>query len=195
MTNNQIPGVGQVIRSLRERRKLSLRDLSTSCGLSINAISKIERGENSPTVASLHKLASALDVHITSFFSETPDQTIVFTQKDNATRIQNDGILIEGLGSGIPNQNLEPFRMTIHPGEDNLNDPSSHEGEEFIHCMSGELEYQIGMKSYFLKPGDSLIFKASQPHSWRNNGKKPAIVLLVFEADQGHPVPHRQHGD
>ena len=195
MSDTPIPNAGQAIRSLRERQKLSLRDLSESCGLSINAISKIERGENSPTVASLHKLASALGVHITSFFTEEPDQTTVFTQKTNTMRIRGNGILIEGLGSGIPNQKLEPFRMTIEPGADNFNDPAAHSGEEFVHCIEGELEYLVGGKSYTLKSGDSLVLKAAQPHSWRNNGKKPATILLVFETDQGQPVPHRHHGD
>jgi transcriptional regulator with XRE-family HTH domain len=193
--NNQIPNVGHAIRALRERQKLSLRDLSETCGLSVNAISKIERGENSPTVASLHKLASALDVHISSLFTEAVDQITVFTQQNNTMRIQGNGILIEGLGSGIPNQRLEPFRMTIEPGEDNLNDPASHSGDEFVHCFEGELEYLVGEKSYFMNPGDSLVFKASQPHSWRNTGKLPAKVILVFETDQTQPVPHRHYGD
>ena len=193
--NSQIPNVGHAIRSLRERQNLSLRDLSKRCGLSINAISKIERGENSPTVASLHKLASALGVHITSFFTEEPNQITVFTQRNNTMRIQGEGILIEGLGSGLPNQKLEPFCLTIGPGEDNLNDPASHSGEEFVHCFKGELEYQVGDESYLLKRGDSLFFKASQPHCWRNNENIPAKVILVFEADQAQPVPHRHHGD
>ena len=64
------PNVGQRIRMLRDQRKLSLRALADRCGLSINAISLIERGENSPTVSSLHVLATALGVPITDFFEE-----------------------------------------------------------------------------------------------------------------------------
>lgn len=60
--------VGQRIRRLREQRQLSLRALARLCGLSTNAISLIERGENSPTVSSLHALATALGVSITDFF-------------------------------------------------------------------------------------------------------------------------------
>jgi len=66
--------VGLAIRSLREGKNLSLRQISQASGLSINAISKIERGDNSPTVASLHKIASALGVHITDLFIQTQDQ-------------------------------------------------------------------------------------------------------------------------
>ncbi len=60
--------VGSRIRKIRTERGLPLRALADKCSLSVNAISLIERGENSPTVSSLHKLALALDVLITDFF-------------------------------------------------------------------------------------------------------------------------------
>lgn len=190
MEETSVPNVGQAIRSFREERKFSLRDLSERCGLSINAISKIERSDASPTVASLHKLASALGVHITDFFTDKPNMTTVYTPKYNTMRIQGDGTLIEGLGSGLPNQKLEPFRMSIEPKMSNNSDPVSHSGEEFVHCLDGELEYIVGNQKYHLKPGDSLLFKASQSHSWNNNGEKAAKIILIFEIDQNHPLPH-----
>jgi transcriptional regulator with XRE-family HTH domain len=195
MSDANIPYVGHAIRSFREAQKLSLRDLSRQCGLSITAISKIERGEASPTVASLHKISTALGVHITDFFTKQPNQTIVFTPRLNAMRIQGDGLLIEGLGSGIQNQKLEPFRMAIEPGVRTTSDPASHSGEEFVHCMEGDLEIHVGNQIFQLKPGDSLLFKASQPHSWQNNGKILAIILLVFESDHTQPVAHRLYNE
>jgi transcriptional regulator with XRE-family HTH domain len=186
-----MPNVGRSVRSLRDHKKMSLRELSELCGLSVNAISKIERGENSPTVASLHKLASALNVPITDFFKERSSQNIVFTQGTAGVKIQGDGVRIEGLGGGISNQQLEPFRMVIDPQASTTNDLASHSGEEFVYCLEGELEYVIGRQRFHLKPGDSLLFKASQPHGWQNSGELPAVVLLVFESDQAQPVPHR----
>jgi transcriptional regulator with XRE-family HTH domain len=185
------PKVGQAIRSIREGQKLSLRDLSDLCGLSINAISKIEREEASPTVASLHKLASALGVHIIYFFTEKPNEITSYTPRHKTMRIQGDGLLIEGLGSGIPNQKLEPFRMSIGPGVGTTSDPVSHSGEEFVHCFDGELEFIVGNQKYLLRSGDSLLFKASQPHSWHNNSPKAAKIIMVFEIDQTQSLPHR----
>jgi quercetin dioxygenase-like cupin family protein len=92
----------------------------------------------------------------------------------NAMRMQGKGMLI-GFG----------FATT--------SDPTSHSGEVFVLCPDCELEYHIGNQSFLLKPGDSLIFKASQSHSWQNNGEIPATVLLVFESDHTQPVPHRQN--
>ena len=80
MADTSKPNVGQQIRAIREKQEFSLRALAERCGLSVNAVSLIERGENSPTVSSLHLLATALDVPITDFFREEHEQTIVFVE-------------------------------------------------------------------------------------------------------------------
>ncbi len=191
MKKNNEPGVGQKIRLLREQKDLSLRDLSEQCGLSINAISKIERGENSPTVSSLHKLSNALGVPITNLFKQEAHHIVVFTKKDGAVHIQSKGLVIEGLGSGLPHQLLEPFCMIIDPETENTTDPAIHSGEEFIYCLDGEIEYLVDDQKFQMKPGDSLLFKATHPHSWKNLGKTQAKVIMVFQTDRYQPIPHR----
>ena len=193
MSNGREPTVGHMVRSLRGKKKLSLRALSELSGLSINAISKIERGDNSPTVASLHQLASALEVHITDLFQQDIHQVSVFVKANNTTNVKGQGLIIESLGSGLPNQQLEPFKMIIEPNEETISDPVSHSGEEFIYCLKGKLEYIVGESSFVLEPGDRLLFKASQPHSWRNPGPETAEVILVLETDHLKPLPHKLH--
>jgi len=193
MNDHKEPQVGETIRILRENKKLSMRDLADLSGLSINAISKIERGENSPTVASLHKLASALEIHITDLFRQQIHQFAVFVKSEDAIKLKSNGFTIESLGSGLPNQQLEPFKMTVAPHAGNIPEPISHTGEEFIYCLSGKLEYFVGDETFILEPGDRLLFKASQPHCWRNLGHQPAEVLLVLETDRGKPLPHKIH--
>jgi transcriptional regulator with XRE-family HTH domain len=193
MDNYQEPHVGKMIKSLREEKRLSLRDLSELSGLSINAISKIEHGDNSPTVASLHKLASALAVHITDLFKQQVHQFAVFIKSNDSTIIRSNGMVIESLGSGLPNQQLEPFKMIVSPHSGNISEPVSHLGEEFIFCLSGKLEYFVGNEKFILEPGDKLLFKASQPHAWRNVEEEPAEVILVLETDNNKPLPHKIH--
>ncbi len=193
MSSVKEPTVGRMIKYLRDKQKLSLRGLSDLSGLSINAISKIERGENSPTVASLHRLASALEVHITELFQQDIHQISVFVKKEDATLLRSDGLVIESLGSGLPHQQLEPFKMIIAPDKTNIPEPVSHSGEEFVYCLTGILEYFVGNESFILEPGDRLLFKASQSHSWRNLGSEPAEIILVLETDRDQPLPHKLH--
>lgn len=193
MTDHEELNVGRTIRFLRNEQDLSLRDLAERSGLSINAISKIERGETSPTVSSLHQLASALEVHIIDLFRPAIHQVCVFVKANETQLLKTEGLVIESLGSGLPHQQLEPYKMVIDPHAGNTFDPVSHSGEEFIYCLKGKLEYCVGDEVFIMEPGDRLLFKASQPHCWRNLDAEPAEAILILETDRGQPLPHKIH--
>lgn len=174
------PNVGLRIRSFRERQGLSLRAVAERCGLSINAISQIERGENSPTVTTLHRLAMALNISITDLFNDESAQTVVFVKRGEGLSANGDHVLMESLGIGLRNQRLEPFRVIIQPQSGSRDDCVSHSGEEFVHCMQGEIDYTVGDITYHLEPGDSLLFEATQQHAYYNSTSEPATILLIF---------------
>ena len=91
----------------------------------------------------------------------------------------------------MPIQKFEPFLITIEPGVGTSTDPASHSWEVFVHCIEGNLRYFIGTQQYRLKPGDSLLYKASQPHSWQNDSLEKATIIMVFEIDLTKSLPHR----
>lgn len=187
------PNVGLRLRALRDQRELTLRALAEKCGLSINAISLIERGENSPTVSTLQRLAAALNVPITEFFLEETRQTVVYVKRDQGLHAQSDGVVMESLGFGLVRQQLEPFRMNIHPGVGNLDDPISHPGEEFIHCLRGTLDYCVDGRTYRLERGDSLLFEASQPHAFYNSSGEVATILIIFQVSRDQHLVKQMH--
>jgi transcriptional regulator with XRE-family HTH domain len=189
------PKVGNRIRELREQRGLSLRALADQCGLSINAISRIERDESSPTVSSLHRLADALAVPITTFFDTGDTQATVWVRRDRRMRTQGRGITMDSLGSGLTAQQMEPFLMTLGPGVISASEPLSHAGEEFVYCQDGIVEYQVGSENYRLETGDSLLFQASQPHLCRNVDDRPATILIVLQAAPDVVSSRRHHLD
>ncbi len=187
--------VGQRIRLLREQRGLSLRVLAEKCGLSINAISRIERGENSPTVASLHLLARALDTPITEFFRDASDKATVYVKRNHRMRSERSGMGIESLGSGLRSQQIEPFLVTLEPGTGGDSEPITHDGQEFVYCVQGEIDYEIGTETYTLESGDSVLFEASQPHRFFNVSSSVALILLVFQAQDGGHAARQRHLD
>lgn len=187
------PNVGIRLRTFRERQGWSLRALAERCGLSINAISRIERGENSPTVSSLHRLATALSVPITDFFVDGSRKSAVLMKNGQAEAIQNDGYTVEHLGNGWIGQQLEPFLMAVEPLCESASNPISHPGEEFIYCLSGEIEYCVNEQIYLLQPGDSLLLEAMQPHFWRNCSPNQAVFILVFQAAQDNTIARQRH--
>ncbi len=187
------PNVGQNIRNLREAQGYSLRTLAELSGLSTNAISLIERGENSPTVSSLHLLAKALGVSIADFFQTGMEQSVVFLRPEERLRSEGNGVLIENLGIGLTNQLIEPFLVTVTPQSGTWGQPVSHPGEEFVYCLAGKLDYQVGDDMYHLAAGDSLLFDATLDHSFRATGRTPAQVVMIFLAGAGAHLARRVH--
>lgn len=182
MSHRRSPDVGQQILRLRQSRGLSLRDLARESGLSLNAISRIERGESSPTVSSLHRLATALEVEIGTLFPPPSEDATVVTRQYQRPRTTGEGVLIESLGSGLPGQRMGPFFMTLLPGACGGEEPISHAGEEFVYCLAGEVDYQVRDEWHRLRAGDSILFLASQPHLCKNTGLVEAKLLLVIQA-------------
>jgi len=193
MSQQQEPDVGRRLRILRQRHGLSQRALASSCDLSANAIGLIERGECSPSVSTLHRLALALGVSIAELFTETDEQAVVLTRKGQRSRAQRDQILMENLAEGLLGQGMEPFLVTLQPGAGTGADLIVHLGEEFVLCLEGEVEYRIAGQVYRLEAGDSLMFLAHQPHCWCNLSERPARLLLVFRAEEGSQKWWRQH--
>lgn len=193
MTSSPPTDVGQRIRLLRERRRLSIRSLSERCGLSPAAISQIERGENSPTVSSLHQLATALGVSISDFFHDHDDYPAVFVPASGRLRLEARGVRMESLGIGLPYQQLEPFAVTVEPGAGNREQPVSHAGEEFACGLRGEIVYHVSQVEYRLGPGDSLLFDSSAPHYFLNEGSEAAVFLLVFAPRGGRASAQELH--
>jgi transcriptional regulator with XRE-family HTH domain len=187
------PKVGPRIRTLRELRGLSLRALAERCNLSINAISLIERGENSPTVSSLQMLAPALGVKITDFFEDPHEHAVVYVRRDQRLATRGNGLLMESLGIGLRNQQLEPFMVTIEPGVGDDGESIAHPGQEFVYCLEGTVLYQVSGQTYHLEPGDSLLFEATQPHCFSNAGDSLARVMMIFQAIEGSSLARQRH--
>jgi len=185
--------VGLRIKELRTARGLSLRALAELSKLSTNAISLIERGGNSPTVSSLHSLAKALAVPITAFFELQGNGQVIHLKKDQRPRSETAGVIMENLGSGLPNQQIEPFLMSIAPGGSSTSSQITHSGEEMVYVLKGRLICSISEQEHELEEGDSLLFLASQPHIYRNKAPETAQVLIIFQPMVGQVMAHQHY--
>ena len=100
---------------------------------------------------------------------------------------------MESLGAGLQDQQMEPFIMTVdHKGNARTN-TITHSGDEFVICLKGEVEYCVGKRIYQLKPGDSLLFKATQPHWCRKITQFPPELLGVFVCTQESDLTRQRH--
>ncbi|MBE0698614.1 MAG: helix-turn-helix domain-containing protein [Anaerolineaceae bacterium] len=186
--------VGKRLRILREERGISMRALARRSGLSANALSMIERGLTSPSVSTLNKLATALEVPITAFFRQEPArEQIVHRKSSERTRIPFLRGMIEGLGGENFVGRVEAFLLTLESGGSSGPHGMIHTGQEMVFCLRGVIEYEVEEKRFVLEPGDSLIFVAQLVHRWRNLGDHVANAIIVISSFEESERPGEYH--
>jgi transcriptional regulator with XRE-family HTH domain len=194
MSEQEAPHVGTRVRSLRQQRGLSLRALAELCELSPNTISLIERGATSPSVSTLQRLAIALGVHITSFFTEPVESMqVILTRAEERIRSGSGSVLLESLGYGLEEQACDPFFVTMKPGASSGTQMMIHTGHELVFCLQGELDYEIAGEHHRLLPGDALLFHAHLPHRWQNPADEPVVFLLIMQVVEDRHASVDQH--
>lgn len=179
--------VGARLRQLRSERGKSMRALARLSNLSTNALSMIERGRTSPSVSTLFKLSEALEVPITAFFRQEPQrQEIVYRPAAERSRVPIQSGLWEGLGGDAFIGRMEPFIIALEAGCSSGPFGMLHSGNEFVFCVSGQVEYEVDQEKFTLSAGDTLLFSAQHRHRWLNTGQVTAELLVVLAGfDQG----------
>ena len=185
--------VGEKLRSIRNERGLSQRELSQQSGVSSNAISLIERDENSPSVATLQSLAAALNIKISYFFDDVETHSVLHAKANDRPSIVSKGVTIEGIGGKLNRQEVEPFRITLAPHTEIGDRQVVHTGHEFVYCLKGIVEYIVDGIVYKLEEEDFLLFEADLPHIWRNTTDEEAQFLLVLQTPEESHEPVAKH--
>jgi DNA-binding XRE family transcriptional regulator len=192
--------VGFRLRELRKQQGLSLRALAEKSGLSANTISLIENGKTSPSVDTLQQISLSLNVPITTFFEQQSlPESVIFTKNESRKGVNFSRGIVEEMGTGVGSEGLQPIKVSLAPQTNNGPQPLTHEGSEFVFCLSGRVEYQVMETSYTLEPGDSLLFSSKIPHSWHNPLDTSSEVIIVMarhiKPDVASPVSAVSSGE
>ncbi len=176
--------VGQKLKGLRASKSMSLRLLSQKSGISANALSLIERNKTSPTVTTLLAIARAFNMGIKDFFSpqDQDAKELVFTKGVG----KQSGAPIEALAPSLKQQNLQPVLVRLAADEKFREEFCFHPGDEFVYCLSGEIECEVGQQKIRLEQGDAVTYKAETPHRINNKSPSGSQALVVFEL--GHLI-------
>ncbi len=176
---------GQKLRSIREQRGFSLAELSEKTGIPAETLAQLEAGQAYLPLGQLIKLSKALSLKMSDVIS-TGDEpfTIVraserqsFDRFGKAKRASH-GYEYESLAPRKKDKVMEPFIVTLNPASSD--EPSSHDGQEFIYVLEGEMEVIVGDKRDLLKPGDAVYYDSTTTHLVRAHGDKPTKILAVL---------------
>ncbi len=179
--------VGGRIRFVREAKGLTLMDVSQRTGFSEETIAHIENGTILPPLGDMVKLAKALEMKMGYLLVQGESRPYTTVRKADRKRIsryasqrtERYGYIYETLAPEKKDRNMEPFLVTLIPTEKE-EPPSTHEGEEFIFVLEGEVEILLGNQREVLSPEDSIYYDSTLPHRVKALGNSQARILAVL---------------
>ena len=183
--------LGEKVKNMRETRNLSIEDMAERAYLKEDGIKKIENGELIPGLTPLIKIARALGVRLGTFLDDQQNIGPVITRKDEkkgVTRFSDkdnpdhSDLDFYSLAQNKSGRHMEPFMVDIYPSSEDNYKLSSHEGEEFIYVMKGEVEIIYGKDTYLLKEGESIYYDSIVKHHVHSHGTEAAKILAVIYA-------------
>jgi len=180
--------VGEKIKKLREEKGMSLGELAEKSGFSSALLSQVENHMISPPLGALIKLAQAMDVAIGHFFGDNAEAPFVIVRSGERAHISRVaskegvkfGYSYESLAQNKKNRFMEPFLVTLEPATKKDRNAFSHEGEEFIFVLEGEMEVTLEDHTDLLKPGDSIYFDSRLRHRVECSGEGNTRILAVI---------------
>ena len=173
--------LGTRIRSLRQARHLTLRDVAERASVTESFLSQVERDVTSPSIATVHRIARALDLSIAQLFAEEGDTGRV-VRREARRRVTYKGLkaVDEFLTSNMSGR-LQVIMSTIEPGGGTGADPYTHDSdEEVVVVLDGVLDLWVGDEHYVLREGDAITFPSRLPHWNMNQGEVPVTVLFCL---------------
>ena len=176
--------LGRRIRRLRLERGLTLKQLEESAGLSATHLSEIERGNTSPTLGALVRIARSLD-RDPSYFVESEEREEILHLPLEACRTFTPvrGVSVEILTLGIPGSRMLAYRLRFDVGartELGLRSRSIT-GEAIYMVWRGTIETDLGEGPVTLGLGDALQATFGRPHRLVSSGEEAADVIVVSQ--------------
>jgi transcriptional regulator with XRE-family HTH domain len=165
------------VRQLREARGLTQEQMARLSGIPRATWGHLESGGANPTLSVLHKVALALQVPLEELTSAPRAVSRHYPRQALDTHKQGDGTLRKLLPDPIPGVVID--RMEIPPGGRIPGVPHMPGTREYLTCEAGEILLAVAGEQSRLAPGDVVVFRGDQRHSYRNPGTRTAVGYSV----------------
>lgn len=180
--------LGKRIRVLRRGQGLTLDILAERSGVSRAMISKLERGEKTPTLAVAAKVSEGLGVSLSQLIGVEEKRQVVVIRRERRMTMRDPGTGFERqlLSASFGGRGIEFTRNVVPEGSSSGKFPPHRSGvEEYIVVEKGRLQAVLGDETYLLEEGDALYFEADVPHRFDNVGQAECSYYLVTDSKGG----------
>lgn len=174
--------ISENLKKIRKEKKWSLDTLSEMTGVSKSMLGQIERGESSPTIATLWKIATGLHISFTALLEQTQQETEIIC-KDSIQPLLSDAGHFR-LYPFFPYQNQRRFEMLsieMDAGSCSISEAHETGTEEIVLVYEGCFLLELDGVSYRVEQGDAIRFSADRPHIYRNGTEGlTRICMLIY---------------
>lgn len=183
--------LGTILKAIRSTRGWTLAEVSTKTGISASTISKIERGELSPTYDKIVQLAKGMSVDVTQLFHSAPPPPHAPSKTRRSVSTGDDGDVVDTptyrylyLNGDLLNKKFMPIIAELHARSiEEFGPLVVHDGEEFTYVLEGEVEFHCAHYApVLLKRGDRVYFDATMGHAYIAAGAGPVRILCIASA-------------
>lgn len=161
--------IGRQLKNARTGRNMTLDDAAALTGVSKPMLGQIERGQSSPTVNTLWKIATGLKIPFSEFLKEDKAEYSVVGAAGEADILEENGAMrVYTLFAFDPVRSFEVFYIEFDSGCNHSSDKHSDGVEEYIFVNCGRLDMLLNGEKVTLTEKQALRFKANIPHSYVN---------------------------
>ncbi len=174
--------IGLKLRSLRNRKHLTLSRLAAETGLSTALLSKLETDRMIPTLPTLATITRVYGVGMSYFFSEPSRHTLSITRK---AHLQSEGrgpepFRITPLNASAQNLPLKAEMIEFAPGGVTSSADCFRESSGVIYVLEGRLQLEAGGLVEILEAGDCACVESDMALAWSAAGKNRCRILAVL---------------
>lgn len=177
------PEVGATLQKIRQKRGLTLEDLSRAAGVSKSMLSQIEREKANPTIAVAWRLANALGIGIEELLATNTREaeTIHLLEPHETPTLPGShaGYVLRILGPMDLAGKFEWYELTLGPNGALKSSPHDPGTMEHLTLLSGAMDVEVEGVIKKLKVGGTARYQADKTHAIHNPGKTEARALLI----------------
>ena len=178
---NLVNIIGENLSKLRKDRGYSFDQMSQLTGVSKSMLSQIEKGQKTPTVNILWKIAHGLNVAPSLLMEENKPSVEVIKVNKSTVLVDDDGKY--KTAPFIPfdkDRKFEVYKMALEPGCVHKSEPHFKNMNEYVFVCSGTLKIVVEKKVYEVKSGEAIIFPGDVNHSYENISGEKADTFILF---------------
>ena len=177
--------ISENLRQIRKEKKLSLDSMAEQTGVSKSMLGQIERGESSPTVATLWKIATGLHISFTALLEGRQTETQLIRKGEVSPLLSDEGRF--RLFPFFPydaERRFEMLSIELEPGTRSESVPHEDGTEEFVLVFEGALRLTVDGVEYVVEAGEGIRYLANKPHIYECHGTQKTKICMVIYYDK-----------